>query len=138
MEHFAQYSHAMLSIVIWALIVLILSPLSAATKQKTSATPGSSVVPDYSDKAYRLDRAYHNGVETLCVFGLVTIVAIMAGASPFWINLLAAIALILRIAMVYVHVQGIGKPGGGPRTIFYVLGWVVHIVIAVFAIVAIL
>ena len=138
MEHFAQYSHAMLSIVIFGLIVLILSPLSAATKQKTSDTPGSSVVPDYADKAYRLDRAYHNGVETLCVFGLFTIVAIMAGAAPFWINLLGSLGLVLRIAMVFVHVQGIGKPAAGPRTIFYVLGWLVNIVIAVFAIVAIL
>ena len=138
MENFADYSHAMLAIVIWALIVLILSPVSAATKQKTSATPGSSVAPDYTDKAYRLDRAYHNGVETLTVFGLVTLVAILAGAVPYWINLLASLALVARILMVFVHVQGIGKPGGGPRTILYVLGWAIHIAIGVFAIVAIL
>ena len=100
--------------------------------------PGATPSEDYSDPAYRLHRAYQNGAETLPVFATVTIAAILAGASPFWVNLLASLALVTRVAMLVVHLRGIGKPHSGIRSVFYVAGWACMLVTGILAIAGVL
>ncbi|TMV07993.1 MAPEG family protein [Ruegeria sediminis] len=136
METFAEYSHAIASLVIFTLIVLALSPFSAISKQGKGLAPGAAPEQDYADKAYRLNRAYLNGTETLPSFVAVTVAAILLGASPFWVNLLATLALVSRIVMLVVHLQGIGKPHSGIRSVFYVAGWACMVVLALMALVA--
>lgn len=123
MEAFSEYSHALASLVVFTLITLALSPFSALAKQKAGLAPGATPQEDYAEKAYRLNRAYLNGCETLPAFLTVTLVAVLAGAAPFWVNLLASMALVSRIVMILIHLQGSGKPHGGLRSIFYVIGW---------------
>ncbi len=137
MEPFAAYGHAIVSLVLFAVIVLALSPFSALKKQGEGLAPGGTPEEDYASAAYRLHRAYQNGAESLAIFATVTVAAILAGASPFWINLLASLALVTRVAMLVVHLRGIGKPHNGPRSVFYVSGWVCMLVIALFALVAV-
>ncbi|WP_425046162.1 MAPEG family protein [Primorskyibacter sp. S87] len=138
MEAFAAYSHALASLVIFTLIILALAPFSALAKGNKGLAPGATPEQDYSDKAYRLNRAHLNGTETLPAFAITTIVAMLAGASPFWVNFLASAVLVSRIAMLVVHLQGIGKPHSGARSVFYVLGWLCMVVLSVMALVAIL
>ncbi|CUI01928.1 MAPEG family protein [Leisingera aquaemixtae] len=123
MEAFAAYSHALAALVIFTLIILALSPVSALAKQKAGLAPGATPREDYADKAYRLNRAYLNGCETLPAFLTVTLVAILAGAAPFWVNLLASLVLVSRMVMIVIHLRGAGKPHGGLRSVFYVIGW---------------
>ncbi|UWQ23527.1 MAPEG family protein [Leisingera aquaemixtae] len=123
MEAFAAYSHALAALVIFTLIILALSPVSALAKQKAGLAPGATPREDYADKAYRLNRAYLNGCETLPAFLTVTLVAILAGAAPFWVNLLASLVLVSRLVMIVIHLRGAGKPHGGLRSVFYVIGW---------------
>ncbi|UWQ36057.1 MAPEG family protein [Leisingera aquaemixtae] len=123
MEVFAAYSHALAALVIFTLIILALSPVSALAKQKADLAPGATPREDYADKAYRLNRAYLNGCETLPAFLTVTLVAILAGAAPFWVNLLASLVLVSRLVMIVIHLRGAGKPHGGLRSVFYVIGW---------------
>ncbi|WP_170478965.1 MAPEG family protein [Ruegeria arenilitoris] len=136
MEVFAEYSHAIASLVIFTLIVLFMSPFTALAKQGKGLAPGGTPEQDYSDKAYRLNRAYLNGTETLPAFLTVTVAAILLGASPFWVNLLASVALVARIVMLVIHLRGIGKPNAGPRSIFYVLGWACMFILGLIALVA--
>lgn len=136
MEAYAEYSHAVASLVIFALIVLFLAPFSALAKQSKGLAPGATPDQDYSDKAYRLNRAYLNGTETLPAFLTVTVAAILLGASPFWVNWLASLALVARVAMLLVHIRGIGKPFSGIRTILYVAGWACMILLGAMALVA--
>lgn len=136
MELFAEYSHAIASLVIFTLIVLFLSPFSALAKASKGLAPGATPDQDYSEKAYRLNRAYLNGTETLPAFLTVTVAAILLGASPFWVNLLASIALVARVVMLIVHIRGVGKPHSGLRSVLYVIGWACMMVLGVMALVA--
>ncbi|WP_171178287.1 MAPEG family protein [Ruegeria sp. HKCCD8929] len=136
MEGFDAYSHAIASLVIFTLIVLAMSPFSALAKQGKGLAPGATPEQDYADKAYRLNRAYLNGTETLPAFLTVTVAAILAGASPFWVNLLASLALLARILMLIIHLRGTGNPHGGVRSIFYVAGWACMAVLGLMALVA--
>jgi len=136
MEVYAEYSHAIASLVIFTLIVLFMSPFSALAKQGKGLAPGATPAQDYSDKAYRLNRAYLNGTETLPAFLAVTIAAILLGASPFWVNLLASVALVARVVMLVIHLRGIGKQNAGPRSVFYVIGWGCMAILGFMALVA--
>jgi len=136
MDVFVEYSHAIASLVIFTLIILFLAPFSALAKAGKGLAPGATPEQDYSDKAYRLNRAYLNGTETLPAFLTVTVAAILLGASPFWVNLLASLALIARIVMLVIHMRGIGKPHSGLRSVFYVIGWACMVVMGLMALVA--
>ncbi|MBO9450253.1 MAPEG family protein [Tropicibacter sp. R16_0] len=137
MEGFAEYSHAIASLVLFTLVVLALSPFSALAKAGKGLAPGATPEQDYSDKAYRLNRAYLNGTETLPAFVAVTVAAMLAGASPFWVNLLASVVLVSRIIMLVIHLRGIGQPNNGPRSVFYVLGWACMVALGIMALVAV-
>ena len=136
MEAYTEYSHAIASLVIFTLIVLFMSPVSGRAKQGKGLAPGATPEQDYSDKAYRLNRAYLNGTETLPVFLTVTMAATLLGVSPFWVNLLASLVLVARIAMLVVHIRGIGQPHGGLRSIFYVVGCACMVVMGVMTLAA--
>lgn len=136
MEPFAAYSHALASVALFAIVVMLFSPLSAIQKGKKGLAPGAEPAADYSDIAYRLHRVFENGTDTLAIFAAVTGVAILAGASPFWVNLLAALVLVFRVVMVVIHVQGLGSPHNGPRSIAYVLGWLCMLGLAILGLVA--
>ena len=133
MEGFAAYSYAIASLVIFTLIVLFMSPFTALAKQGKGLAPGATPEQDYADRSYRLNRAYLNGTEALPAFVTVTAAAILLGASPFWVNLLAAVTLVARVLMLVVHLQGIGKPNAGPRSILYVVGWACMVVLGIMA-----
>ncbi|MGB7262839.1 MAG: MAPEG family protein [Albidovulum sp.] len=134
MEHFAQYGHAIVSLCLFALITLLLSPLSAAGKEKAGLTPGSMPDAKYGESLYRLCRAHMNAVETMPVFAVVVFAAMVAGASALWVNILASAFLVSRLLMLFVHVKGIGAPVRGPRTFIYVFGWAILVGLAIMAI----
>lgn len=137
MDAFAAYSHALAALVIYTLIILALSPVSGRAKQKAGLAPGATPPEDYAQQAYRLNRAYLNGCETLPAFLTVTLAAILAGAAPFWVNLLAALALVARVIMIPVHLRGSGKQHAGLRSVFYVIGWACMSGLALLALVAV-
>lgn len=136
MGMFAEYSHAISSVVLFTLVVLFLAPFSALAKQGKGLAPGATPEQDYSDQAYRLNRAYLNGTETLPAFVAVVTAAVLLGTSPFWVNLLASVALVARLVMLVVHIKGMGKPNSGLRSVLYVLGWACMFVIGLMALVA--
>lgn len=136
MEHFSEYGHAIVSLAVFAMLGLILSPISAARKADAGVAPGALPAPDYSDPTYRLSRAYMNAMELCGFFTAVTVAAILAGASPFWVNLLASVFLLSRFVMAFVHIRGIGKANLGPRSMIFGLGWVCCLALGVLAIVA--
>ncbi|MGR3314463.1 MAPEG family protein [Roseovarius indicus] len=123
MTGFAEYGHALVAIVGLALLQLVLSPLSAIRKTQAGLAPGAQPVADYSDSCYRWHRAYDNLTESMAAFVGLTLAAILAGGSPFWVNLFASGFLLLRLVLAVVHINGIGKPDMGLRSFTYVAGW---------------
>ncbi|MFA3917578.1 MAPEG family protein [Ruegeria hyattellae] len=135
METVLAYSHAIASLVIFTVILLVMSPLTALAKQAKGLAPGATPEQDYGDRAYRLNRAYLNGTETLPAFLTVVVAAILAGASPFWVNLLASLALVSRLLMLFIHIKGLGAPNTSLRSFAYVGGWLCMILIGLLALV---
>ena len=138
MEGFEAYGYTIASLAFMALFAAVMSPLSAIMKEKAGAAPGGTVPEDYSNSAYRWHRAFANLTETLPVFAASAVAAILAGASPFWINLFAVLFVVSRILVAVVHIRGVGKPSGGARSILFTVGWAMTILMAIFAIVAVL
>jgi len=137
MEQFAEYGHALVSIALFGAVLLALSPFIALAKGSAGVESGGTPPEDYTNKTYRLHRAYQNGAETLPVFIAVTIVAIAAGASPFWVNLLASLVLVSRLLMLFLHLRGVGKPFSGVRSFTYVFGWACMALLAVLGVLAV-
>ncbi|KZY46773.1 hypothetical protein A3731_31290 [Roseovarius sp. HI0049] len=105
------------------LLQLVLSPLSAMRKTKAGLAPGAQPPADYADNGYRWHRAHGNLAESMPAFVGLVLAAILAGGSPFWVNLFASGFLLLRILLAVVHINGIGKPDKGLRSFTYVAGW---------------
>lgn len=136
MEGYAAYSHAIVSMALFVILVMVLSPITALKKTGSGLPAGGTPGNAYDDPIYRWNRAYVNATETIGAFAAATIAAILAGASPFWVNTFASVFLVARVLMLIVHVAGIKPMNMGPRTILYVVGWVCCIALAVLAIAA--
>ncbi len=137
MEQFAEYGHAIVAIAIWILVVQLLSAVVGAGKANAGMVPGATPPEDYDNKLYRMHRAYENSIANLSVLVAAVVIAMLAGASPFWVNWLATIAVLARIVMVLVHIKAMGKATQGIRTMIFVFHWALILAIAVFAVVAV-
>ena len=138
MEAFQPYGHTIVSLAALVLLWSVMNPLSALVKEKAGTPSGAAPEPDYSTAAYRWYRAYSNLTETAPFFAIAVVSCIFAGASAFLVNLLASLFLISRIAVAYVHIRGIGKPNGGLRTMIFVIGWAIIIILSLMAMFAVL
>ena len=133
MDAFADYTHAIASLALFALITLLLSPMAGLARNRAGA-PAGAMPSDTTGRDFRICRAYQNAAESLGAFAAVVAAAVLAGAAPFWINLFASLAVLSRIAMAYVHIQGIGAGSEpGPRTFLYVFGWLMMLLMAIMA-----
>jgi uncharacterized MAPEG superfamily protein len=124
MEQFAAYGHAIVSLAIFAMMGLVLGPLSAARSTAAGYAPGEVPRADYRDATYRTTRAYQNAIELTGMFTAVVLAAILAGASPAWVNGLASVFLISRLVLAVVHIMGMGRPNMGLRSVVFLVGWV--------------
>lgn len=138
MNEFAEYGYAIGSMAGFVLVALAIAPMAAARKARDGIVSGAAPAPDYANPTYRLWRAHLNATEIMGVFVAATTSAMFAGVAPFWVNLLASLFLLSRIAHATVHIGGIGPAGFGPRTILFVFGWLMCVSLAVLAIVAVL
>lgn len=130
------YAVAIASLALYALVTQFLAPMAGMASAKAGLIPGASPPADYASRLYRIHRAYQNSVDNTGTFAAVVTAAVLAGASPVWINLFALIAVIARAAMVVVHIRGIGRPDRGPRSMLYALGSLMTILIGLAALAA--
>jgi uncharacterized MAPEG superfamily protein len=130
-EQFDAYGHAIASLALWALIILCLSGLSLQGRSKSQLCDCGKPKRDYSDPVYRRERAFQNAIESSGPFIAATVAAILAGAGPFMVNLLASVFIVARIAMVVVHVWTENQP---MRSMAYGISWFAMILLAVLAI----
>ena len=134
-----DYQPAILSLIVLTLIVLLQSFVGAFFGfVKGKDIPGAPPKGGHDDIGFRALRCYQNGVENLPAFAAALLVAIVAGASASLVNMLAIGHLALRVIYSGVYYAGIGKPAGGARSLLYVLGWLVNVVLAVVALLAVL
>ena len=137
MEQFADYGHAIVAMAATAGFGLLVNPFTAVAKMNRGHAAGGTPAEDYGDKTYRFNRAYLNLTEIMGFFVAATVAAILAGANPTWVNWLAAIFFVARLAHFGVHYAGVGPMNFGPRTCMFVVGWACCLILALMAIAAI-
>ena len=138
MEQFAAYGHAIVAMAATALFGLLINPLTAVAKMNKGHVSGATPSEDYEDKTYRFNRAYLNLTEIMGFFVAAAVAAILAGANPTWVNWLASIFFVARLAHFIVHYAGIGPMNFGPRTFIFTIGWGCSLILAILAIAAVL
>jgi len=138
LENIAAYSTAIISLLVFVLIVLLQSALVGAGKAKLGLAPGGTPENDYDNSLYRLNRCHQNGVEIMAAAAVALFASILVGVSSWWVNLLMMIFLLTRIAYIFVYARSIGKPAQGTRTFTYVAGWAMLVVLCIMAILKLL
>ncbi|MEP2662194.1 MAG: MAPEG family protein [Marinomonas sp.] len=131
-----QLSFAVLAAL--SLSTLVQNFLTALAFQTEEQTPGMPLNFGHSKLSFRVLRTYSNSTESLPAFGWALLVAVIAGASPSFVNWLAGIYFVFRMAFWAIYYSGVGKIAGGPRTMAFVGGLVTNIVLAITALWAIM
>lgn len=126
------YHPALLALAILCVAVLIQNVLTGffAFTKKGGQTPGM-IKGGPEDFSYRVLRTYGNSVESLPAFAIIVFLAIVAGVSPKWVNLLAGIYVAIRLCFWAVYYHKIGARTPGIRSPLYGLGWLVNMILAV-------
>lgn len=133
MEYFEAYSHAIASLGFWALINIVLAGVSTRGRTPENRCDCGKPKRDYSNPVYRADRAFMNAIKNSGPFIAATVAAILAGAAPFWVNLLASIFIVSRIAMAVVHIRTENQPA---RSAMFVIGFVCMLGLSLLAVIA--
>ncbi|APE45346.1 hypothetical protein BOO69_06620 [Sulfitobacter alexandrii] len=110
MAGFEAYGHAIMSLALWSVVSIVLGMI--ATRGKTAENTCACGHPkrDYSNVVYRRGRAFANAMEMSGPFIGATVAAMLAGAAPFWVNLLASVFLVSRVAVAAVHIGTENQP----------------------------
>lgn len=125
------YSHAIASLGGYAILMIVLTALSAAGRSDDERALCGQVKRDYANPTYRKARAHANAVESAGPFIAAVVAAIMMGAAPFWVNLFASVFLTARIVMAYVHIGTTNQP---MRSVFWTISMLCVLALAVMAI----
>jgi uncharacterized MAPEG superfamily protein len=130
MEIFAPYSHALASVALFSLVVMVLAVVS--TRGRTPADQAECGKPkrNYANVWYRSERAFANAVENSGPFLGATFAAILTGGAPLVVNILASAVLVARIAMAVVHIR---TENEALRSLTFMIGWVGTIGLALVA-----
>lgn len=133
MEIFAPYSHAIVALALWPVLQIVLSMLSNVGLNAENRTDSGLPKRDYSDAAYRRSRAFANAREISGPFIGATVAAILAGAAPFWVNVLASVFLVSRVVTALVHIRTEIQP---LRSATWLVGLVCVLALAIMAAIA--
>jgi uncharacterized MAPEG superfamily protein len=137
--HMAAYSLSIVGVLVPCLSSILLAVYSGSSKGRAGALSGPVLPADDDNLLYRIDRVHMNTVEALTPFVVPAVLAMMTGVGPATLATLVWIHVAIRLIHVAVYLRG-GKAakGGSIRTILYVSGALVTIVlIAVTAVAAI-
>ena len=135
----AAYSLSIFGVLFLCLLSIVLAVYSGLSKGRAGALSGPVLPLDDDNLLYRIDRVHLNTVEALPPFVVPALLAMMVAVRPVTLATLVWVYVAIRLIHVAVYLRG-GKAakGGSIRTILYVSGALVTLVlIAVTAVAAI-
>jgi uncharacterized MAPEG superfamily protein len=126
----AAYSLSIVGVLVLCLLSILLAVYSGSSKGRAGALSGPVLPADDDNLLYRIDRVHMNAVEALTPFVVPAVLAMMVRVGPATLATLAWIYVAIRLIHVAVYLRG-GKAakGGSIRTILYVSGALVTIVL---------
>jgi uncharacterized MAPEG superfamily protein len=133
----AAYSLSIVGVLVLCLLSILLAVYSGSSKGRAGVLSGPVLPLDDDNLLYRIDRVHMNAVEALPPFVVPTILAMMVGVRPVTLATLVWVYVAIRLIHVAVYLRG-GKAakGGSIRTILYVSGALVTIILIVVTAVA--
>jgi len=126
----AAYSIGIVGVLVLCLLSILLAVYSGSSKGRARALSGPVLPADEDNLLYRIDRVHMNTVEALTPFVVPAVVAILVGVRPATLATLVWIYIAIRLTHVAVYLRGgNAAKGGSIRTVLYVSGALVTIVL---------
>jgi uncharacterized MAPEG superfamily protein len=126
----AGYWLSIVGVLILCLLSIVLAVYSGSSKGRAGALSGPVLPADDNNLLYRIDRVHMNAVEALTPFVVPAVLAMMAGVSPATLATLVWVYVAIRVIHIAVYLRGgNAAKGGSVRTILYVSGALVTIVL---------
>lgn len=128
----AAYSPSVVGVLALCLLSILLAIYSGSSKGRAGALSGPVLPADDDNLLYRIDRTHMNAVEALPPFVVTAVLAMMIGVSPATLSTLVWVYVAIRLIHVAIYLRG-GKAarGGSIRTILYVSGALVTVILIV-------
>jgi uncharacterized MAPEG superfamily protein len=112
------------------LLSILLAVYSGSSKGRVGALSGPVLPADDGNLLYRIDRVHMNAVEALPPFVVPAVLAMMVGVSAVTLAALVWVYVAIRLIHVAVYLRGgNAAKGGSIRTVLYVSGAVVTIIL---------
>src|SRR5689334_5422918 len=135
----AAYSLSIVGVLVLCLLSIVLAVHSGSSKGRAGALSGPIVPADDNNLLYRIDRVHMNAVEALTPFAVPAVLAMMAGVGAVLLATLVWIYTAIRVIHVAIYLRGgNAAKGGSLRTILYVAGALVNIVLIATTMVAVI
>jgi uncharacterized MAPEG superfamily protein len=133
----AVYSFSIVGVLVLCLLSIVLAVHSGSSKGRAGALSGPVLPADDNNLLYRIDRVHMNAVEALTPFAVPAVLAMMVGVKPTVLAALVWVYTAIRLTHVAVYLRGgNAAKGGSVRTILYVSGALITIVLIVTTMVA--
>src|SRR6516162_3619626 len=133
----AVYSLSIVGVLVLCLLSIVLAVHSGSSKGRAGALSGPVLPADENNLLYRIDRVHMNAVEALTPFVVPAVLAMMVGVSPATLATLVWVYIAIRLIHVAVYLRGgNAAKGGSIRTILYVSGALVTVVLIAVTMVA--
>ena len=126
------YAVSIVGVLAICLLSILLAVYSGYSKGRAGALSGPVMPADDGNLLYRIDRVHVNSVEALAPFVVPAVLAIMVGVAPTLLAVLVWAHLAIRLIHLVIYLRGgDAAKGGSVRTILYVSGALVTVVLIV-------
>ena len=128
----AAYSLSIFGVLVLCLLSILLAVHSGVSKGRAGALSGPVLPLDDDNLLYRIDRVHMNTVEALPPFVVPALLATMVAVRPVTLATLVWVYVAIRLIHVAVYLRGgNAAKGGSVRTILYVSGALVTVILIV-------
>jgi len=126
------YSLSIVGVLALCLVSVLLAIHSGYSKGRAGALSGPVLPADDGNLLYRIDRVHMNSVEALAPFIVPAVLAILVGVGPTILAVLVWLHVAIRLIHLVIYVRGgNAAKGGSVRTILYVSGALVTVILIV-------
>ena len=128
----AAYSLSIVGVLVLCLLSIVLAVYSGVSKGRAGALSGPVLPADDDNLLYRIDRVHVNAVEALTPFVVPAVLAMMVAVGSATLATLVWAYVAIRLLHVAIYLRGgSAAKGGSVRTILYVSGALVTIILIV-------
>ncbi len=126
------YTISIIGVLALCLQSVLLASYSGSSKGRFGALSGPVIPADDANLLYRIDRVHMNSVEALTPFVAPALLAMMVGVGPTTLAALVWGHVAIRVTHMVIYLRGgNAAKGGRARTVLYVAGSLVTLVLVV-------